>query len=97
MRILALERDLPEVDPKKIAPCLVAEARRVWELEQAGIVREIYFRRDRKEAVILLECSGVEAAGEALASLPLVREGLTGFELIPLRPYDGFARLFADA
>ena len=29
-----------------------------------------------------------------LATLPLVQEGLITFELIPLAPYPGFARLF---
>jgi hypothetical protein len=31
-----------------------------------------------------------------LDTLPLVREKLIGFELIPLMAYPGFARLFAD-
>jgi len=37
--------------------------------------------------------------GEAqllLQSLPLVKEGLICFEVIPLKPYSGFARLFEN-
>jgi hypothetical protein len=73
---------------------LKAEARRVWELYQAGIFRELYFRADRTEAVLLMECSSLEDAQKALDSLPLVEAGLITFEVIPLRPYPGFSRLF---
>ncbi len=38
----------------------------------------------------------VEEALEVLNTLPLVREKLVRFELIPLVAYPGFARLFAD-
>ena len=94
MKILALERDLPGVSAERFLPHLKAEAARVWELYQAGVLREIYFRQDRTNAVVVLECAGEEEAREVLASLPLVREGLTTFEIIPLVPYPGFARLF---
>ena len=42
----------------------------------------------------MLECESLDAAQQALATLPLVQNGLIRFELIPLRPYPGFARLF---
>ncbi len=35
-----------------------------------------------------------QAAQAVLETLPLVREKLIEFELIPLKPYPGFARLF---
>ena len=62
---------------------------------QAGVFRELYFRQDRPEAVLILECADVEEAEGALNSLPLVKAGLITFEIIPLVPYPGFARLFA--
>ncbi len=78
-------------------PLLAAEAKQVWELQQAGVVREIYFRADRSEAVVILECRDEAEARSALAALPLVKEGLIDFDVVPLRPYSGFARLFAAA
>jgi len=45
--------------------------------------------------VLVLECPGADEAGRALETLPLVERGLIAFELIPLRPYPGFGRLFA--
>ncbi|MFZ5820567.1 MAG: muconolactone Delta-isomerase family protein [Chloroflexota bacterium] len=94
MKILALEKELPNVSPEQFAPHLKAEAARVWELYQVGQVREIYFRADRREAVLVLECVDVEEAKRLLATLPLVQAGLIAFEVIPLVPYPGFERLF---
>ena len=95
MKILAIEADLPDVDTVAMLPLLKAEATRVWDLVQAGVVREIYFRADRPSAVLILECANVEEAEQLLATLPLVQAGLIAFEIIPLAPYPGFARLFA--
>ena len=97
MKILAIEHDLPEVRDDQFTPALLqAEARRAWEPLQTGVIRELYFRADRDEAVLVLECTNVAEALEVLSTLPLVREKLIGFELIPLTAYPGFARLFAE-
>ena len=95
MKILALERDLPGTTAGQFQPLLKDEARRVWEMQQSGQLREIYFDADQHNAVLILECAEVEEARLVLASLPLVSAGLIEFEIIPLVPYDGFARLFA--
>lgn len=96
MRILALEREAPGLTAADFQPHLDAEARRAWELQQAGVIRELYFRTNEHAAVLLLECTDELEAREALATLPLVREGLISFDVIGLKPYDGFARLFRD-
>ena len=96
MKILAIERELPDIGAESFQIYLKAEAARLRELVQEGTVRELYFRQDRTEAVLILECGSIEAAHRILASLPLVREGLISFEVIPLRPYPGFSRLFAS-
>ncbi len=96
MKILAMEIETPGVKPEQYAPHLKAEARRVWELYQTGAIRELYFRADRSEAVLILECADARDAQETLESLPLVQAGLIHFEVIPLIPYPGFARLFGE-
>lgn len=96
MKILALEQELPGVDADRYAPLLEEEARRVWELYHDGTVREAYFRADQRAAVLILESPTVEQAQALLATLPLVRERLIRFTVIPLAPYTGFARLFAE-
>jgi muconolactone delta-isomerase len=96
MRILALETTVPGVHKEQFSPALMREeARQAWALQQSGIFREIYFRGDVRLAVLLLESPSVEDARAALATLPLVAAGLIGFDVIPLMPYPGFARLFA--
>lgn len=94
MKILAFEKEVPGVADDRFEPHLRAEAQRAWELWQSGTVREIYFRADAPMAVLVLECPGVDEALAVLATLPLVREGLIDFDLVPLVPYPGFARLF---
>jgi muconolactone delta-isomerase len=96
MKILALERDIPGVRDEQFQPHLKAEAARVWELYQEGLLREIYFRQDRTQAVLVLECADVQEAKRVLETLPLVRQGLIEFEIIPLLPYSGLSRLFAE-
>jgi len=81
---------------EQFTPFLKDEAKRVWELNQQGIIRDIWFRADRRDAIVMLECHDVKEAQEYLATLPLVENGLIRFEVIPLAPYTGYARLFND-
>jgi muconolactone delta-isomerase len=94
VKILALERERPGASAADFAPHLKAEAARVWELTQEGIVRERYFHAEEHTAVLILECVDLDEARATLDSLPLMKAGLIEFELIPLAPYTGFARLF---
>lgn len=95
MQILAIERAVPGIPPERFtAELSAAEARRVWDLHQQGAIRELFFREDQPAAVLILESADVAEAQTVLASLPLVAAGLIDFELIPLRAYAGFARLF---
>lgn len=95
MKILALEHELSEANEDKFLNYGKEEARKVWELYQAGTIRELYFRANRNEAILVLECISVEEAERVLSELPFVREGLINFEHIPLKAYPGFERLFA--
>jgi hypothetical protein len=71
-----------------------AEARQAWNLHQAGVIRELYFHAEEATAIIVLECADAAEAVAALATLPMVAAGLIQFEVLPLRAYPGFARLF---
>jgi hypothetical protein len=95
MKILAIEKETPGVDAEQFKLHLKAEAARAWELHLADVFRELYLDRDRHVAVLMLECANVGEARQALDSLPLVKAGLITFDLFPLVPYPGFARLFA--
>lgn len=97
MKILAIERALPQVPAAAFAAHAAAEAKRVWQLVQEGVIRETYFRQDQSAAVLVLECADVAEAKAVLQTLPMVEAGLITFEIIPLIAYPGFARLFADS
>ncbi|MDQ1305063.1 MAG: hypothetical protein QG671_892 [Actinomycetota bacterium] len=95
MQVLALERAVPGVRDDAFTDALLrTEAERLWELQQAGVVRQAFFRTDRDEAVLVLEAPDAQTARSVLDGLPLVSAGLIDFEVIVLRAYPGFARLF---
>lgn len=94
MRIIAIQKEEEGLTKRDFVPHLRDEARKGWQLYKEGVIREMYFRENRPEAVLILECKDVKEAEEKLATLPLVKKGLISFELIPLRPYHGYERLF---
>ena len=94
MMILALEREIPGLTAEDFAPHLKAEATRAWELHQSGVIRQLHFNAEDHTAVLILECASAAEASAVLNTLPLVKAGLITFEVIPLVPYPGFARLF---
>jgi len=94
MKILALEKEILDVPAELSQQHGKAEAQRVWELVQQGVIRETYFRDDSNQAVLVLECPNLQDARHILATLPLVAHGVIEFDLIGLRAYPGFSRLF---
>ena len=85
---------MPEATSAGFQQFAEAEAQKVWELQQAGIISEIYFRADKNSAVLVLEAATIEEATIQLKELPLVKNKRITFELIPLKAYPGFQRLF---
>lgn len=95
MKILALEKTKGGVTARDFKPYLVKEAKKVWELQQSDIIREIYFNNE-KNAVLILECADINEAEYILNELPLVEKKLISFKLMSLSPYPGFSRLFKE-
>lgn len=96
MQIIAIEVENPGLNRRDFVPHLRDEAKEGWKLYKEGFIREMYFRADKPEVVLILEAENVEMAKEKLSKLPLVMNGLMTFELIPLKPYHGFERLFGN-
>lgn len=92
MKLLAIEKEITEVNWDKEDEVLISEAYRVHGLFQEGIIRDIYMN-EFQNAIIILECSSKDAAVEILATLPLVQTGLISFEIMELHPYTGFNRI----
>jgi len=93
MKILAIEKEIPGVQDSDYKPWLEAEALKAWELQQEGLIRELYFT-DEHCAVLVLEASDKAHAREIVDQLPLVQQKLIDFDLMALTAYSGFERLF---
>ena len=94
MKILALEKEVSNARTIDFRKNAKAEVKALWQLYLKEIVREFYFRKEKKLAVLVLEIKNKAEAKKALSNLPFVSKKLIEFELIPLKPYPGFKRLF---
>ena len=95
MKILVLPKPIEGVPREELLKHAPEEIRAVWGLYEQGICREFYTRvNEPGRVVLMLESATLEAAEEALATLPFARLHLIGFDLIPLAPFTGLSRLF---
>jgi len=92
MKLLAIEKELTQVNWNEENEILINEAYRVYQLFQDGIIREIYFN-ENENAVIVMECASKDEAQQYIGTLPLVQAGLISFEIMELHPYTGFSRI----
>jgi len=97
VKVLAIGHPRNGVRWEHIAPYVGEQARSVWERYEIDQVREFYLRADHQPGVVLvMECDDVTEAERLVATLPMAKAGLLDFELIPLRPFMGFRRLFEN-
>lgn len=94
MKIIAIEKEIPGSTPELFEEFSEREALEAWNLYQEGFIREMYFRADNSCAILILESNNLVEANNMLQRLPFVKRGLISFDLIPLKPYPGFSRLF---
>jgi uncharacterized protein (UPF0261 family) len=97
MQFLLLAHIVEGTPDDRIAPLLKDESLRAWELHAAGLFRSLLSRTDKRGVVGMLEAADLAAATKAIESLPLVKAGVLATEIIPLKPYVGFERLFAKS
>jgi hypothetical protein len=95
MQFLLLAQIVDGTPDDQIVPHLKAESLRAWELYAAGIFRSLHSRTDVRGVVGLLEATDLAEAQKAIDSLPLVKVGLLKTEILSLKPYVGYERLFA--
>lgn len=92
MKILAIEKEIKGAKWENVRDLLENEARHVFELYLSDTLREIYFT-ENKNAVLVLETEDKMTAIKLLNSLPLVESGKIEFEVMELRPYNGYERI----
>ncbi|MBN2878724.1 MAG: hypothetical protein JXN65_03745 [Clostridia bacterium] len=92
MKFIAIEKEIEGADWSKADEILAKEAYRVHELYLEGTLREIYLTEERS-AILILESETREHIETAMASLPLVKEGMIEFNISELNPYQGMKRI----
>ncbi len=98
MKILVLPRPIEGVPREELLQHAAEEIQAVWELYAQGICREFYTSANEPGRVVLMfESASVEAAKEALTTLPFAQLHLIDFDVIPLAPFTGLTRLFRVA
>jgi len=93
LQFLILSRRRTEVFPPEAwTPELIeAEGQRVRELYSAGIIRNIWRRKDMPGAAILMEAASEDEVRAAAASLPLAKRDMLDVVVVTqLDPYPGF-------
>ncbi|CAL75726.1 conserved hypothetical protein; putative dimeric alpha+beta barrel [Bradyrhizobium sp. ORS 278] len=95
MKILCIVTLSPTADRNEVARRLSEELRESWTLYAGGVIREAYATDDPTQVVFVLEAADIATAEAALGRLPLIHEGSFTLQLIALRPFSNWARLFA--
>lgn len=97
MKILAVQDPASGRSSREFVPHLREEAEAGWNFYKEGFIREMYYKGDVPEVILMLEADSIEEAREKLNELPLVRKGLISFTLTELKPYHGYERLFGKS
>jgi hypothetical protein len=93
MKILAIEKEISNDYKSNKERLLCDEAKSIYQLYLNDYLREIYFN-EHHNAILILEHKSIEEAKKVLEELPLVKNGMIEFDLMELKPYTGFSRLF---
>jgi hypothetical protein len=93
MQILAVDKISQGVTPAALEPHLPQELAATVRLYLQEKIRTFYFRKDRPGVVFIMESENVQEAKDILATLPMVREKLLDFDLIPIGPLMPLGRL----
>ncbi|MFV0422895.1 hypothetical protein [Oleidesulfovibrio sp.] len=96
MKVLAIDKVSPDATPERVRELFMKEVHHTIKMYLADIVREIYFREDRSGTVLMLEVPSLDEARKLIDTLPMVKDGLLEYDLIPLGPFMPLALLVRD-
>jgi len=66
----------------------------LWDLQKKDIIRSIWFTKNSREAILIIEAEDSKRAKEIINTFPLVKEYLITYDIVELVAYDGYERLF---
>ena len=92
MQFLAItRRHTDRFTDAQFAEKLGPEADHARGLYAEGSFRALYTRGDVPGAVIMIEAEDESEAARLVDSLPFAQSGMMAYDLVPLKPYRGFA------
>ena len=91
---LVITHDKPNVNWKEQEQILMHEAKVLWNLQKKGIIRSIWFTKNTREAILIIEAEDIIRTKKIVDTFPLVEKGLITFDIIELEAYDGYERIF---
>src|ERR1043165_2510777 len=95
MQFLMIATITSDAPKKDVIAQIRQEALAAWKLWESEIVRSVYFKADMSGAVMIMEAENIEEINTALDTLPMVHAGLLSPEIMPLKAYTGWEKLFA--
>ncbi len=95
MKVLALVDVRAGTDVQHVVAALHDELLGTWQLFASDVLREAYATASPARVVFVLEVESAAGAAEHLGKLPLIAAGLLEVELVELRPFVNWSRLFA--
>lgn len=97
MQVLVIARVKPGIPMEQVLPFVSPEAVQAWEFYAAEQIRQMYYIADMSGAVMLWEGESVESVTKEAQKLPMYEAGVLDLEILPLKPYTGYASLFAQS
>lgn len=96
MQVLVIARVKSTILIEQVLPFVSMEADRAWKFYASEQIRQMYYIADMSGAVMLWEGEDVESVTQEAQKLPMFKEGILELEILPLKPYTGYASLFAQ-
>ncbi len=97
MQVLVIARVKPGIPMEQVLPFVSPEAVQAWEFYASEQIRQMYYIADMSGAVMLWEGESVESVTKEAQKLPMYEAGVLDLEILPLKPYTGYASLFAQS
>jgi len=92
MKVMAIASFTPSFTPERLQPHMHSEVPATLKLYLEGKIEQFWFR-DKAGPIFLMNVESIEQAKAALATLPLVKEQLFTYELMPVGPLMPLGRL----
>lgn len=94
MQYLMIATIKPGTPKRNVIELIRSEAVAAFKLYEKEIVRSIHYKADMSGAVMMMEADSQQEIEKALHTLPMVKKGVLGCEIIPLKPYIAYGKLF---